>query len=70
MAERCDRRKARMTFEWVTVQKAAAMSGYTDIALKQKCRKGHLTENTHWKRATDNRVLINVKAFNHFLNKQ
>jgi hypothetical protein len=58
------------TFEWVTVQKAAAMSGYTDVALRQKCTKGHLQQGVHWKRGLDNRVLINVKAFNHFLNKQ
>jgi len=59
-----------VSFDWITVQKAAAMSGYTDVALKQKCRRGQLTQNVHWKRGLDNRVMINVKAFNDFLNKQ
>ncbi len=59
-----------MTFDWVTVQKASAMSGYTDNALKHKCRAGILTKGKHWKHSTDGRVLINVAAFNNFLNKQ
>lgn len=61
---------AEMTFDWVTVKKAAEMSGYTPDALKQKRGTGALVQGVHWKHGTDGKVLINVKAFNNFLNKQ
>lgn len=55
------------TFEWVTLQKAAEQTGYTPGALRQKIKRSVLAEGTHWKRAADNRILINVKAFNQWM---
>ena len=49
--------------EWVTIQKAADMSGYTVSALRNKINRLELLEGKHWKKRSDGRIIFHVPTF-------
>lgn len=49
--------------EWITIKRFAELTGYTDQAVRDKIRGGVWLEGTVWKRAPDNRILINTRRF-------
>lgn len=53
--------------EWVTLQEAAAKTGYTVAALRGKIRRDQLIKDEHWRRAPDGRIIIHAANFNDWL---
>ncbi|MBM7454527.1 hypothetical protein HNR62_000356 [Oceanisphaera litoralis] len=56
-----------MTDTWVTLNKAKELFGYTPAAFRGKINRGQLVQGVHWRKAPDNRVVINPQAFNAWL---
>ncbi|WP_211828729.1 hypothetical protein [Kistimonas asteriae] len=48
---------------WVTLEKAARLTGYSTNALRLKIYNDVLTENYHWIRGKDGRLLMNIDTF-------
>lgn len=53
--------------EWITIQKAAELSGYSVAALRSKIQRCELAEEVIWRKAQDGRILFNVANFNAWL---
>lgn len=49
--------------KWVTIQKASESTGYTQDAIKSKIKRGDWVEGLMWINAPDNRRLVNLDAF-------
>jgi hypothetical protein len=47
---------------WVLVKKVVELIGYTDDAVRAKIKRGIWREGTHWKKAPDGRIFINLQA--------
>jgi hypothetical protein len=52
---------------WVTIKKLSDMTGYTQDAIRAKIKKGHWLKGIHWRKAPDNRNLMNVKAIERWI---
>ena len=52
-----------MLLKWITISKFSELSGYTELAVRQKISRGVWTEGIHWKYAPDNRVLMNTEEY-------
>lgn len=52
-----------MTTRYVTIEKAAELTGYTPDAIRAKIKRGDWLEGTVYKRAPDGRVLIDVEGY-------
>ncbi len=52
-----------MNSEYVTVNKMAELTGYTEDAIRSKIKRGDWLEDKVWKRAPDRRILISIKGF-------
>lgn len=50
-----------MDVKWVTVKKLEELTGYTDDAIRGKIKKGVWLMGKHWRKAPDNRVLMNFQ---------
>lgn len=48
--------------EWVTINKCEELSGYTRRAIENKKGKGVWKEGTHWIKAPDGRIMININT--------
>ena len=48
--------------KWVTIKKYAEQSGYSEDAIRAKIKRGIWRIEKHWRKAPDNRILINVEA--------
>ncbi|MFM0501860.1 hypothetical protein [Paraburkholderia caffeinilytica] len=48
---------------WVTVEKAAELTGRSVDSFNHLVRDGRLVEGTHWKWSPDNRRHINLEAY-------
>ena len=48
--------------KWVTIGRFAELSGYTDKAIRHKIDRGVWLEGTHWRRAPDERLMVNAEA--------
>ncbi len=48
---------------YVTIPKFAELSGYSEDAIRTKIRDGIWPEGKIWKKAPDNRVLIDVEGY-------
>ena len=59
----CRRYKDKIMNKWVTVTKASELTGYTPDAIKSKIKRGDWVEGLMWKNAPDNRRLVNLVAF-------
>lgn len=49
--------------KWVTVEKASDLTGYTPDAIKSKIKRGDWAEGLLWINAPDRRRLVNLDAF-------
>ena len=54
---------------WVTVEKAAELTGRSVDALRNLIRVGKLVEGAHWKWSPDNRQHINLEAYDEWVAK-
>jgi hypothetical protein len=48
---------------WVTIKKAAELTGYTEAAIRSKIAEGVWVEGKVWKRAPDGRPLISMEGY-------
>jgi len=48
--------------KYVRVKKLVELTGYTEKAIYQKIGKGVWVEGTHYRRAPDSNILLNVEA--------
>lgn len=48
---------------WVTLDKAAELTGYSEKALRHKISLGIWAEGVQWKWADDNRMLVNLEEY-------
>lgn len=49
--------------KWVTLKKAAELTGYSVHALRGKCRDGAWPEGVLWVKAPDGRIMINIQEY-------
>lgn len=54
---------------WVLINKAAQETGYTPAAIRTKLRRGVWVRGTHWVKAPDNRIQINLTAVQKWVTK-
>jgi hypothetical protein len=47
--------------KWVTIRRAAEISGYSEDAIRSKIADGTWLEGKVWRRAPDNRILISTE---------
>ena len=47
---------------FVTIQKFAAQSGYTEDAIRSKIKRGDWIQGHEWRRAPDGRTLIDISG--------
>lgn len=52
----------------VRIKRFAELTGYTENAVRQKIEKGVWAEGRHYKKAPDGRVLIDLEAFDQWVN--
>ena len=52
-----------MLLKWITLQKFAESSGYTEVAARAKIYRGEWVQGIHWKYAPDNRILMNIEEY-------
>ena len=55
---------------WVLVSKFCELTGYTDDAVRAKIKRGDWEKETFWRKAPDNRIVIDVNAVNRWLGGQ
>ena len=48
---------------YVTVKKAAELTGYTEVAIRAKIREGVWLERRVWLKAPDGRVIIDIEGY-------
>jgi len=53
----------KLEVRYMTISKFSEVSGYTQKAIRRKIEEGVWIENRHYRRAPDNRVLIDVEGF-------
>ncbi len=56
-----------MNTNFVTINKMAELTGYTEDAIRSKINRGVWLEDDVWKRAPDNRILISIKGFHRWV---
>jgi hypothetical protein len=52
-----------INLEWVLINVFAAMTGYTDKAVRRKIEDGVWTEGKHYRRAPDGRITMNMQEY-------
>ncbi|NIC28237.1 excisionase [Serratia plymuthica] len=52
-----------MINKWVRIERAAELTGYSRTAIYDKISKGVWPEGKIWRRAPDNRKLVNLEEF-------
>lgn len=52
---------------WIRLQKFCDLTGYTADAVYAKIRKGTWAQGLHWCKAPDGHVMINVEAYNRWV---
>lgn len=52
----------RMNFRWVLIKSLAALSGYSENAIRAKMKKGVWIDGVHYRKAPDGRILFNLEA--------
>jgi len=53
--------------KYVTIRKFAELTGYTEKAIAAKTERGVWLEGVHFRIAPDGRKLINLEAFEHWV---
>ncbi len=49
--------------KWVTIRRAAEISGYSEDAIRAKIADGTWLEGRVWRRAPDHRILISTEGY-------
>jgi len=49
--------------EWVLIPAFAALTGYTEKAIRRKIEDGVWLENKHYKKAPDGRITMNLQEY-------
>jgi hypothetical protein len=55
------------TPNWVLINKFYELKGYTDDAVRAKIKRGEWEKEVLWRKAPDNRIIIDVTAVNLWL---
>lgn len=50
--------------QWVLIRKACELTGYSEDAVRAKIKRGVWLHEKHWRKAPDNRIVLNVQAIN------
>jgi hypothetical protein len=48
------------TDHWVLITKASQETGYTEAAIRTKIKRQVWQRDTHWRKAPDNRLFVNL----------
>lgn len=56
-----------LAVKWVKVGKFCKDTGYTEKAVTRKRQEGVWLQGQHWKKAPDGNVMINLVAFNNWV---
>ena len=56
-----------MTLRYVTIKKFAELSGYTEKAVEHKVSNGVWAEGVQYRRAPDNRILVNLEEYHRWV---
>ena len=48
--------------KWITIKKLSELIGYSVFSINKKRQRGIWVEGIHWRKAPDNRVLMNLEA--------
>lgn len=56
--------------KYVTIEKFAELTGYTDKAVRDKMYKGVFVRGKHYQKAPDGRVLINLEEYQKWVESQ
>lgn len=59
-----------MTARFVTISKFSEETGYTVGAVEQKIHRGIWLQNREFRRAPDNRILMDMEGFNKWVENQ
>lgn len=52
---------------WVLVGKFCELKGYSDDAVRAKIKRGEWEKDKLWRKAPDNRIVIDVNAVNQWM---
>ena len=52
----------KTTPEWVLIHKITEVTGYSDHAIRAKIKRGIWIIEKHWRKAPDNRIVIDINA--------
>lgn len=52
---------------WVLVHKLCELTGYSDDAVRAKMRRGEWQRDVHWRKAPDNRIVLNAAAIQRWM---
>lgn len=55
------------TAQWVLITKVTEATGYTANAIRAKIKRGIWEYGKHWRKAPDNRIVLNLEAINAWL---
>lgn len=58
-----------MNPHYVTIKKFSELTGYTEKAIRAKIERGEWIEGAIFKRAPDNRILIDIEGFQSWVEK-
>lgn len=53
--------------KWISIQKCAELYGITEEAIRALKKKGDWREQTHWVKAPNGRIFINVKKVDEWI---
>lgn len=56
-----------MKIKFLTIKKFAELTGYSEDAIRSKINRGDWLEGLVWKRAPDNRILINPDGYHQWV---
>ena len=59
-----------MSTNWVTIDKFAEISGYSEDAIRKKITNGVLLEGRVWKYAPDTRQLISLRGYDEWVESE
>lgn len=53
--------------KYVTIKKFSELSGYSPDAIRSKIKRGDWLKDKVWKKAPDERILINIEGYEHWV---
>ncbi|MBF0427232.1 MAG: excisionase [Magnetococcales bacterium] len=56
--------------KWVTIKKLSELTGYSQDAIRHKMSGGVWPEGVIWRKAPDNRVMINLREYERWVEGQ